>query len=88
MKAIDERRLIERYVDPDWERYPGGRADARLRDSGVPIWSLVAHLRVVDNDLDQLARDYHLSREAVAAALAFYRQNKAYIDARILLNSA
>jgi len=29
-----------------------------------------------------------LPRSAVEAALAFYRQNKDYIDARILLNSA
>jgi len=35
-----------------------------------------------------LARDYALPREAVEAALAYYRRNKEYIDARLLLNSA
>lgn len=88
MRTLDERQLIEQYVDPDWDRYPGGRGDARLRDSGVPIWALVAHYGVTGNDRDQLARDYQLPRSAIEAALAFYEQNKEYIDARILLNSA
>jgi uncharacterized protein (DUF433 family) len=88
MKTLDEQQLIERYVDPEWDRFPGGRADARLRDSGVPVWALVAHFGATGNDPVQLARDYHLPRSAVEAALAFYRQNKEYIDVRILLNSA
>lgn len=88
MQIVDEHQLIERYVDLEWERYPNGRADARLRDSGVPIWALIAHLGATGNDANQLARDYHLPHSAVEAALAFYRQNKEYIDARILLNSA
>ena len=50
--------------------------------------ALIAHLGAPGNDSDQLARDYQLPRSAVEAALAFYRQNKDYIDARILLNSA
>lgn len=84
---MTDHDLIERYIDQDWERYPGGVADARLRDYGVPVWALIAHLRATGNDLDQLARDYHLPRESVDGALAFYRQNRPYIDARILLNS-
>jgi uncharacterized protein (DUF433 family) len=88
MQTLDERQLIERYIDLDWDRYPGGRADARLRDFGVPIWALVVHLGATGNDRGQLARDYQLPPSAVEAALAFYEQNKEYIDARILLNSA
>lgn len=88
MKTLDEQALIEKYVDLEWDRYPGGRADARLRDFGVPIWALVAHLGAIGNDPDQLARAYQLPPSAVEAALAYYRQNKEYIDARILLNSA
>lgn len=84
---IHEQELIARYIDPEWDRYPPGRADARTRE-GVPVWALVAHLRAIGNDSEQLARDYHLPREVVDAALAYYRRNKEYIDARILLNSA
>lgn len=42
-----EDRLIERYVDLDADRYAHGRADARLRDYGTPIWALVSHLGAV-----------------------------------------
>ena len=85
---MNEQELIERYIDLDTDRYPGGRADARLREYGVPVWALIGQLRVLDGDVDQLARDYELPREAVDAALAYYRRNKEYIDARLLLNSA
>lgn len=85
---MDERELIERYVDLDTDRYPGGRAGARLHEYGVPIWALIGHLRALNGDLEQLARDYELPREAVEAALAYYRCNREYIDARLLLNSA
>ncbi|MCC7103945.1 MAG: DUF433 domain-containing protein [Chloroflexi bacterium] len=83
-----DEQLIERHVDSGWDRYPGGLADARLRDSGVPIWALIGHLRVIGQDTAQLARDYEISAEAVAAALAFYRHHKRVIDARLVLNEA
>lgn len=85
---MDEQHLIEQYIDPDWDRYPRGRADARLKDYGVPVWALIGQLRAIGGDLDQLARDYQVPREAVEAALAYYRHNQKYIDARLLLNSA
>ena len=64
----------------------GGRADARTV-SGVPVWALIGHKRAVKADVDELASAYDLPREEVEAALAYYRRNKAYIDARLLLNS-
>jgi len=85
---LNEEQLIRRHIDPDWDRYPGGRADARLRDSGVPVWALVGHLRAVGNDVDRVAADYELPREAVDAALAYYRRQKSLIEARRLLNTA
>ena len=83
-----EQHLIERHVDLDTDRYPSGRADARLRDSGVSVWAIVAFLGVYGNDVDKVAEHFGLSREAVEAALAYYRRNKPYIDARIALNEA
>ena len=56
---VDEQRLIEEHVDPDYDRY-GGRADARLRDSGVSVWILVAYLRVYDGDAQKVAEIYDL----------------------------
>jgi uncharacterized protein (DUF433 family) len=84
----DEDRLIQEYIDPNWDQDPAGRADARLREYGVSVWALIGHLRAIGGDVQQLAEDYELPREAVDAALAYYRQNKDYIDARLLLNSA
>ena len=86
--GLDDQRLIERHVDLDTDRYPGGRADARLRDSGVSVWAIVAFLGLYGNDVDKVAEHFGLSREAVEAALAYYRRNKPYIDARIALNEA
>jgi uncharacterized protein (DUF433 family) len=85
---VDEQELIERHVDLDFDRYRGGRVDARLLKSGVPIWAIVAYLEVYDGDIDQVADGFDLSREEMDAALAYYRRNKKYIDARILLNQA
>jgi uncharacterized protein (DUF433 family) len=95
MAVTDERDLIERYVDPDTGRYAHGRADARLRGSGTPVWALVGHLRAVVGEqadhptpaaIGQLAEDYALPREAVEAVLAYYRRHKALIDARLTLH--
>ena len=88
MNSQNEQDLIEKYIDLDTDRYPGGRADARLREYGVPVWALIGQLQAIGNDPDQLATDYELPREAVEAALAYYRRNKQYIDARIALNAA
>ena len=81
-----ERALIERHVEAD--AHGGGRDEAQLRDYGTPVWALVAYLDVAKGDLAQVAHDYDVPLEAVEAALAYYRQNKALIDARIALNDA
>ncbi len=83
---VQDDRLIAEHIGPDWDRY-GGRADARTR-AGVPVWTLIGYLRVVDGEVEEAAAAYELPREAIEAALAYYRRNKAYIEARLLLNSA
>ena len=83
----DEQELIDRYVDTHTERYPAGPADARLREYGVSVWALVGHLHAVGGDVDKVAEDYLLPREAVEAALAYYGRYKKLIDARLLLNA-
>jgi uncharacterized protein (DUF433 family) len=84
---LDERQLIEKHVGLDYERF-GGRADARLKESGVSIWAIVSYLDVYEGDLDKVAWHFELSQEELDAALAYYRRNKTYLDARILLNEA
>jgi uncharacterized protein (DUF433 family) len=38
-------------------------------------------------DIAELAEAYEVPREAVEVALAYYRQHRATIDARLLLNA-
>ena len=82
---LDDRQLIEKHIGLDHERF-GGRADARLKVSGVDIWAIVTYLNLYEGDADRVAREYDLSPEEMAAALAYYQRYKQYIDARILLN--
>lgn len=86
-RNLDEQRLIERHIDPEPDRY-GGRADARLKVSGVPVWAIVAYLGVFDGDVDKVAHCFELTEEEIDAALAYYRRNKPQIDARVILNQA
>ena len=81
----DENSLIDDHIDPNWDRY-GGRADARTRE-GVPVWALISYLRLVNGDVDETAAAYGLSLGTIEAARVYYRRNKKYIDARILLNT-
>jgi uncharacterized protein (DUF433 family) len=51
------------------------------------VWAIVSYYRqAVHGDLDRVAHDYDIPREAVEAALAYYRMHRQAIDARILLN--
>jgi len=60
-KKAEDERLVERFIDLDYDRYPGGRADARLRESGVSVWALITYLRIYDNDAEQVADAFRLS---------------------------
>ncbi len=62
-----------------------GRADAVLAGTGVPVWAIVAHWRLV-GDVATVALDYLVPVKAVEGALAYYRKNQAVIDARIEAN--
>ena len=37
---MDEQQLIEQSIDREWDRYPRGRADPRLKGYGVPMWAI------------------------------------------------
>jgi uncharacterized protein (DUF433 family) len=76
--------LIAEYIEP----HPAkpGRAFAREKTRGVPVWALIATLADDFHNADEVANAYAIPREAMEAALAYYQQNKAYIDAWNLLN--
>ena len=85
---LDEQRLIEKHIDLDYDRYPYRRADVWLRESGVSVWVIVMNLDMYGGDRDLVSRDFDLSPEEIEAALAYYRRNRKYIDARITLAEA
>ena len=85
---LGEQQLIEKHIDLNYDRYPYRRADAWLRESGVSVWAIVAYLNFYKGDVDKVAWHSELSAEEMEAALAYYRLNKKYIDARVLLNEA
>lgn len=81
---MGEDELINRYIE--WAPY--ARDNARLRGYGVHVWAVIGQLRVTRDDVKEVARLYKIPTEAVEAARAYYRKNKDYVDARLLLNSA
>ena len=83
MVATDQE-LITRFIEPHPRKR--GAGEARLADSKIAVWALIGYCRMVDGDLDRVAADYDLPREAVDAALAYYRAHKAEIDARLAAN--
>jgi uncharacterized protein (DUF433 family) len=83
---LDEQQLIEKSIDLDYDRHPYRRADVWLRDSGASVWAIVMFLDMYEGDRDELADHFAISPEEIDAALAYYRRNKKYIDARVLLN--
>jgi uncharacterized protein (DUF433 family) len=76
--------LIQRYIEPNPNR--PGLDEARLRDYGVAIWAIIGYWRGYNGDVDRVAREYVVPREAVEAAVEYYRQHEAVIDARIQAN--
>jgi uncharacterized protein (DUF433 family) len=80
--AKEKADLIAKYIEQD-PHHPG-LYNARLNPYGVSVWMIISRLEAANSgDLDEAAADYDIPREAVEAALAYYEQHKAAIDARI-----
>jgi uncharacterized protein (DUF433 family) len=80
-----EPSLIDRWIEQS-PHYPGPQ-EARLVEYGVSVWVLIAYLRAVGGDAARVAEDYDLPLEAVEAAIAYYREHQALIDAQIIANA-
>lgn len=83
---MTEEQLIARYIEPN--PHKGGLAEARLVDYGIAVWALIAYWQGVQGDAAQVANDYDIPREAVEAALAYYRRHQNVIEARLAANAA
>ncbi len=80
--------LIARYIEP----YPGDSRieEYRLREEehGYPVWSVIGSLAPDGENAAQVAQDYDISPEALAAARAFYARHKKALDSRLAANRA
>jgi uncharacterized protein (DUF433 family) len=74
------------YLEPNPNR--PGPADVWLKDYGVSVWALVGYWQAAEHDVERVAADYEIPREAVEAALAYYERNREIIDARLAANTA
>ena len=61
--------------------------DTPAENQAVLSDKAVAPLLGEGQAIEQVARDYGISREAVETAIAYYRQHKPLIDARLLANA-
>ncbi len=83
---VTDEQLISRYIKPNPHR--PGVANAWVSEHAVPVWALVAYWEGVGQDIDRVADDYDLPRDAIEAALAYYQRHRHAIDARIADNAA
>ena len=77
--------LITEYIELNPDR--PGLDQARLKESAVAIWALIGYLRGTNGDVDRVAADYEIPREAVEAAIAYYERHRALLDHRIAINN-
>ncbi len=80
----EDDALIARYIAPRPSKQ--GRANAYLPGFGFRVATLIGYLKSVENDARETASFYQLPEDVMRAVIAFYRQNRAVIDARILLD--
>jgi len=83
---MNEEELIARWI----ERNPNKPSpdEVVIRDFYVPVWALIGNGAANKECVEQVAADYALPLEAVEAAVAYYRLNKAFIDVRLAQNAA
>jgi len=85
VQQLSATELISRYIEPN-PHHPGP-ADVRLKESCVPVWAIIGHYQATGRDPEYVAASYEIPLEAVEAALAYYRQYQAVIEARLAANA-
>ncbi|MEA2511463.1 MAG: hypothetical protein QOF33_2572 [Thermomicrobiales bacterium] len=81
----EARELIEKYIRQDPNRPGRQEAWADIGTTGAPVWYLIPHLRAAG--LAEVARDWGLPKEAVVAAVAYYRRHRDLFEAKFLLEA-
>ncbi len=78
--------LIAVYIEPHPAKF--GIANYRLteEEGGYPVWAIIGDLAPGILDDEQVIREFHISRKAFDAVLAFYERHTEAIDARVIAN--
>lgn len=84
----DANALIERHIEPHSDPRKSGEAWYRLREHGTPVWAIIGALLPDGSNVDAVAEDYSVSREAIEAARFYYLRHRSAIDALLTLNGA
>jgi hypothetical protein len=86
LTANETDALIARHVGP----HPSnpGIDEYWLIEPGIPVWAIIGQWKVEEGDGDETAAAYHITREELEAALAFYERHHAAIDHRLEQNRA
>lgn len=76
--------LIARHIGP----HPSnpGLDEYWLVEPGIPVWAIIGSMAANDTDADDVAAMYHITREEVEAAWAYYLQHRSAIDHRLEQN--
>ena len=82
---VADADLIRQYLE--FNPHKPGLDEVWFKDEGVPVWALIGYLQAAEGDIDRVAKDYEVPREAVEAAIAFYRLHHVVIDNRIAANA-
>jgi uncharacterized protein (DUF433 family) len=80
--------LIARHIESHPDPVKEGHAWFRLKERGVPVYAIIGSLTPSLDNVDDVADAFGVSREAVVAAVAYYRQHTAAIAARLAANRA
>lgn len=80
--------LIERHIEPHPDPVKERYAWYRLKERGVPVYAIIGSMTPTFDNADDVADAFAVSREAVNAAVAYYRQHKAAIDSRLAAHRA
>ena len=54
--------LIRQYLE--FNPHKPGLDEVWLKDEGVPVWALIGYLQAAEGDIDRVAKDYEVPREA------------------------
>ena len=84
-EQLNDAELIARYIEPN--PHKPGPADVWLKDRYISVWAIVGYYQANGRDVADAAAAYEIPVSTVQAALAYYRQNLAVIEARLEANA-